>query len=261
MATARIERISPEYAAELAQRPAHDQRPVSSPAVKALVEDIQSGRWATTGQGIMIGRGGVVVDGMTRLTAIARAGVPVDVLVYRDDSIDSARGIPIDRGRTRSRGYTLDEPEHLASVAGIISGWGGSARASDAVLSRICDKVRSEAEAVFAARPGAVRYWTAARARVAVIAAMHKMGEKAHGDVLRAFSDLAYQREGSMTPCVYRVWSAVVKDGRTYSEDQRAARIYDALTARGVRSMRWKAVDDPCWAELKAWAKRVRDEV
>jgi hypothetical protein len=52
--------------------------------IDSLVNMIKRGEWVTTHQGISFSKSGKLLDGQHRLEAIARAGIPVDMLVTTD---------------------------------------------------------------------------------------------------------------------------------------------------------------------------------
>lgn len=68
--------------------------------VAAMAEDMKAGRWIATHQGIAIGKSGRLLDGQHRLSAVIKAGVPVEMMVTFD--IDESAIDAIDRGRKRS---------------------------------------------------------------------------------------------------------------------------------------------------------------
>lgn len=76
------------------------QRNISQGRVRALADDITNGNWRTTHQGIAFRRDGKLIDGQHRLSAIVRAGKPVDILVFFE--IDENTMMHIDAGRARS---------------------------------------------------------------------------------------------------------------------------------------------------------------
>jgi hypothetical protein len=91
--------VTPQMAAEWLEHN-HNNRNVTGPRVDLFVRLIREGKWCLTHQGVGFYADGDLADGQTRLTAIAKAGVPVWMLV--------TRGLPrntihaIDGGRPRN---------------------------------------------------------------------------------------------------------------------------------------------------------------
>jgi hypothetical protein len=91
--------VTPEMASEWLGRN-FNNRNVTGPRVELFVRIIREGKWCLTHQGVAFYDDGDLADGQTRLTAIARAGVAVWMLV--------TKGLPrvaihaIDGGRPRS---------------------------------------------------------------------------------------------------------------------------------------------------------------
>lgn len=101
-----IEKVTPEMARQwLDESEGTRQRGVRKNRVAKLVHAIQSGQWRVTHQGIAIDVDGVVIDGQHRLHAIAQAGEPVEVLVWRD--VDPHTFEVIDTGASRTPSDSL----------------------------------------------------------------------------------------------------------------------------------------------------------
>lgn len=95
--------ITPAYANRLSERTAKliedgkmRQRTISDSTVDQYARAMKSGKWILHHQGIGIAEDGGVIDGQHRLYAIAKAGVPVDMMV--------TTGIPATAYRN---GYTI----------------------------------------------------------------------------------------------------------------------------------------------------------
>jgi len=78
----------------------HNNRNITSPRVELFVRLIREGKWVLTHQGIGFYCDGNLADGQTRLSAIARAGIPVWMLVTEGLPRESIHAI--DGGRPRS---------------------------------------------------------------------------------------------------------------------------------------------------------------
>lgn len=111
------ETITPEIARKYLECN-YSNRAVRSSWVEELVGKIQRGQWEFTHQGIAFDVTGRLVDGQHRLMAIARAGMPCDVLVTRDLADGVYRHI--DSGKVRSladRVHLTTESAHHNAIA------------------------------------------------------------------------------------------------------------------------------------------------
>lgn len=77
-----LERITPETA-ELYLSFNTKNRTMRVLQVDKIARDIAAGRWALNGSTIVFSQSGKLLDGQHRLAAIAKAGVPVEMLVVR----------------------------------------------------------------------------------------------------------------------------------------------------------------------------------
>lgn len=93
------ETITPQMAAEYLNHNVKNRR-IRKDAVAMIARDIQAGRFRTTHQGIAFYEDGALADGQHRLTAIMKAGVPVEIMVTRGLKRDAMSAI--DRGTTRN---------------------------------------------------------------------------------------------------------------------------------------------------------------
>ena len=95
----KIVTITPDEARKfLANNPSN--RHISENEVAKLAADMKEGRWMVTHQGIAISKTGRLLDGQHRLTAVIKAGIPVQMMVTFDVDEDAVEAI--DRGRRRS---------------------------------------------------------------------------------------------------------------------------------------------------------------
>jgi hypothetical protein len=91
-------------AAELLRsRPAN--RPVSKARVRALIEDLRTGRWRLNGESIILTEDMRLIDGQHRLMACAESGIAITALVAVGASADDMPSI--DQGKSRSGADTL----------------------------------------------------------------------------------------------------------------------------------------------------------
>lgn len=75
-------RLTPELAAMFLDRLAENQRGYAPRTGDKYVEDIRSGLWRLTHQGMAFDRDGFFVDGQHRCRAVIAAGRPIDTLVF-----------------------------------------------------------------------------------------------------------------------------------------------------------------------------------
>lgn len=84
----------------------HDANRVISPGtVASLAQDMRSGNWKVTHQGICFDGEGRLIDGQHRLQAVVESGVTVKMLVCRNQNAELMD--PIDRTRVRSIGMIV----------------------------------------------------------------------------------------------------------------------------------------------------------
>lgn len=118
----RVETITPQRAQELLDRAMTvtltdgtqiRQRSINEPDVANFVKLLQAGRWLTMPDGVSLSADGSLLDGRHRLTAIARAGVPVDVYIHYNVAAETFAAFDTGRRRTapdtlRMAGYETD---------------------------------------------------------------------------------------------------------------------------------------------------------
>lgn len=78
-----IQTITPKKAAELLGNNPNN-RAIRENHVNSLANEMLSGRWIVTAQGVSLASDNEVVDGQHRLTAVIRAGIPVQMMVATD---------------------------------------------------------------------------------------------------------------------------------------------------------------------------------
>ena len=92
-----VERITPQKAEEYLKRNMVN-RNITTKRVEQYARDMKNGEWQLNGEGIVFDEDGVLKNGQHRLSAIIKAGIPIDMLIIR--------GIPRDanlqdRGKIR----------------------------------------------------------------------------------------------------------------------------------------------------------------
>jgi hypothetical protein len=117
-----IETITPEIAANMLKG---DNRPLSIRVVDKYAVDMKEGKFATTHQGIAIGKNGDLLDGFHRLNAIIKSGVTLQLPVAYD--VDNSLFSSIDIGKPRSpydclsiNGFKGDAAKSAATAVSMI---------------------------------------------------------------------------------------------------------------------------------------------
>lgn len=119
--------VDPEYAALLLE--GNDaNRNLRGRVVNAYARDMSNDRWMTTGETIKVARGGALLDGQHRLSAIIDTGRPQRMLIVRE--LEPETRNVIDTGAPRTGGDALrlagigqNNPEALAAAARLWSLW------------------------------------------------------------------------------------------------------------------------------------------
>lgn len=102
----KVETMTPDKARKLLQASEHfANRTIIRRRVERLVHAIETGQWIVTHQPVAVTTQGVLLDGQHRLTAIAEAGIPVEIMVARD--VDPSTFGVIDTGAVRTIGDAL----------------------------------------------------------------------------------------------------------------------------------------------------------
>jgi len=80
--------VTPAQAAEWLKNNPRNRKPVPN-VIRAIADDIATGKWLLTHQGIAIGTDGTLYDGQHRLMAVVRADLPVEMIVWFDVTEDA----------------------------------------------------------------------------------------------------------------------------------------------------------------------------
>lgn len=117
-----VETVSPELAKKYLTKNKRN-RPLCRSRVARLVAEIKAGEWVLSHQGIAFSPSGHMLDGQHRCQAIAEAGVPVQIPVFRN--CDPRTFNKIDQGQRRNHAdlYVLDggrseHPNVIVAAAG-----------------------------------------------------------------------------------------------------------------------------------------------
>jgi hypothetical protein len=115
----RTEMIGPERAKSLLSIN-KTNRNISERHVKEYAKMMANGDWDFTPQGITISKTGSLIDGQHRLNAIIKSGVTIKACVFIIDEHDTAMGVMIDRGKTRSTMDITGIPKDSVAIANFI---------------------------------------------------------------------------------------------------------------------------------------------
>lgn len=112
-------------------------RPMNKSFVAALAKAIERGEWQVTHQGIAFDEEGTLIDGQHRLAAIAKCGIPVEVMVTREVSRNTFTVMDTGRKRTARDVLALANEANSTHLAAALRGlylyekdqsgrWGGA---------------------------------------------------------------------------------------------------------------------------------------
>lgn len=119
-----VMRITPEIAAALLKR--NDlNRPLSKGRVNRYAQLMRDGKWLLNGESISIAEDGTLLNGQTRLNAIIKAGVGVDILVVV--GVDKETYTTFDQGKNRTSGdiFAMAGVPDAKKVASIVARYFG----------------------------------------------------------------------------------------------------------------------------------------
>jgi hypothetical protein len=80
---------------------------------------MRSSNWRFTHQGILLGKGGALIDGQHRMLAIVLTGLGQKFLVSVDEEIESPLNLPLDVGSKRTADFILGYDKHVCYVAAL----------------------------------------------------------------------------------------------------------------------------------------------
>lgn len=116
-----LRKVTPAMAEKWLKKNHAKNRRVSQNIVDAIANDIASGNWKTTHQGICFDGNGALIDGQHRLSAIVQAGVAVDIVVAENDG--SEIGDPIDTHRKRTTSYLTGYTTKTIAACKVLRGF------------------------------------------------------------------------------------------------------------------------------------------
>ncbi len=96
---AKVKVITPELAKQYLSKNTNNYRSMSNSVVNSYAADMKTGNWKFNGDSIKFNKSGILVDGQHRLAAIAKAGVPVQMMVITGIEDDIAT---FDIGKVRT---------------------------------------------------------------------------------------------------------------------------------------------------------------
>jgi len=145
--------ITPNVAAKLLENNPSN-RPVSRTKVAEYIRQLLNGEWQTTHQGILLGKGDILLDGQHRLLAIVECGVAVKCLVSRDDERTSPVDLMVDAGLLRRSVWISGKQNKIWAEATVLVAVGigaytdkltqsPSKKPSRAAVSAVCDRIQA----------------------------------------------------------------------------------------------------------------------
>lgn len=195
--------MTPANARDLLRRNYHSNRPLSRHSVDMLVGAIKRGEWRTTHQGIAFNKKDELIDGQHRLTAIAEAGIPVEIMVTMDLEEDAYQAIDI--GRKRSLSIILDMPSKVTEIGRLVASLGAETN------NLTPDQVReastafsNEIAAVFETTQANTRRLATASVRAGAVVAIAMFGNTAY--VTEQYHALVHHNFSKMTPVVQALY-------------------------------------------------------
>ena len=225
-----VKTITPNVA-ELMLRTNENNRPLSQRKVREYAHDMRNGNWTLTHQGILVGRGGKLIDGQHRLRACIEAGVPFTTLVIEDSDLESPMRLPIDVGLKRRPHEITGLDKRLTSPASQLAQM-ALQRMPTVQESRFWAKwIEPECEAIYEASGRTIkRYWSAAPMVSGLVLAL-KMYPRHKTQILRDYANLLHNKPTELSPIAlahYRQWA----DGRvrTHSKYEQVARAFLTFT-------------------------------
>jgi hypothetical protein len=167
-----IETITPEKAATYLNKIHENQRRLSQPRVEILAEDMSSGNWFDSNDGICFDKNGSLINGQHRLMAIVRSGVPQQFIVIR--GLDENAFFAMDRGVKRNARHQLQALGHggahsdsFVVLAGKVY---GNEPAPNHVFMSVVEKYNSASEEI---PSGRCMHYTAPLKAVLILGAFH----------------------------------------------------------------------------------------
>ena len=123
--SAELMHITPEMARDVLKNPLPN-RPISKARVRALIDDLRSGRWQINGESIVLDSNLRLLDGQHRLMAVAESGIAITALVVV--GVAPAAMPSIDQGRSKGGADVLHmaqlpQAQQLASAARWLWRW------------------------------------------------------------------------------------------------------------------------------------------
>lgn len=214
-------------------------RKVNVSAVEKYARDMKAGKWQLTHQGILIGRGGRVIDGQHRLMAIVRSGCAQHMLVSHDENIESPLGVNVDVGHKRDSAFILGVSKQLAAISAFalnITTINRNPSADD--LAPICELFSVPLEILTGGNKTSARGVTGSGVLLAGVTRI-LLGEEPEY-ISKTFRAMVFSKFSELSPLAASFYKQVVVDRAITDQRQllsRAIRVFDASRADLTRSM------------------------
>lgn len=118
--TLEVLRVTPAKAQQWLKKNHPDNRRISPTRVSALANDMRSGNWKLTHQGICFDADGNVIDGQHRLSAIVESDTAIEMVVATNHAGELTD--PIDRHRLRSLSFLTGLGSRQLGAAKVLCG-------------------------------------------------------------------------------------------------------------------------------------------
>jgi len=194
--TVACELITPEKARELLKGN-YGNRPLRRTLVERLAQEMMTGNWQISHQGIAIAPDGRLLDGQHRLAAIVRSGVTVPMMVARNVPHEAFK--VIDRGAKRSLVDVTRQDSRIVSACAFIARLYGHQHLSAAIIERFIDVCGEEIMELLAAAGSTPPVRGSAPIRAAAALRIHQGHKDYVLNQWRALINLEFQE---MTPAM-----------------------------------------------------------
>lgn len=242
----KLQKITPKQANQWLEKsaqwaeehPEQKNRRVSNTRVRRLEVAIRAGEWEATNQGILIGRGGIIIDGQHRLAAIARSGVTCEAYVLERLDITSPLNVPVDiDGAARKKWWVLGLTRADYEVANMILEYAAAGPERRTITYK---QAFSQATIVAASEYveliGLTKHKRRAYSQVPVRAGA-ALASLAQSDAVPQYAALVGQAHGTMWPIVGHLGSmlsSAMLEGRRIERRDVLVKAYKAFSAKGA---------------------------
>lgn len=232
--------ITPAQATEWLKTKNTRNRKLSLSRARIYADDMQSGNWHLTHQGIAFYKDGVIADGQTRLKAIELFNQPVEMMVTF--GIDESASIGIDAHRMRSTndqicisGKAAWIGKNEVALATLLMRFSGLAqRVSTSDLVKFCDSHKVMIQFSIESLSTHIRYITTAPVRCAISLAYEYESQKRLEDFCKVLSTGVMDEHGDLA--AIRLRERILTDGRNLQSSDSGRNECILLTSRAIKA-------------------------